>query len=172
VLDTVRTDLARQQAALVRALAGESAPPPGFDQGRLEVVRASLAGKRARGVARAWPSLEGALGAGLFVQFRAFARESPYPGEGGPLADGWRFVSWLARQGTLPAAVRLEAMDVALHYRATRAGLKRRREPALAVRVTSFRHPCRVVLGSRWITIRLDEGIGLRQRLGFRRPII
>jgi hypothetical protein len=153
-----RAQLAAAQAGLVAALVAGGAAPPGFDCRRLEAAAASLAAKRARAAARAWPVLAGALGARFAVEFAAFAAAVPQPRHGGPLADGRAFARWLAEAGTLPDAVRPQLLAVDLRYAGSADGLRPRRAPCL--KVALLRRPCRLVLGvwlpwlgARWLTI-------------------
>src|SRR5271157_456589 len=73
LLPEARERLAIQQAALLRALADRAAPPDGFDPTRLRATADALARKRARGVARTWPALAGALSDRLGPLFAAYA---------------------------------------------------------------------------------------------------
>jgi hypothetical protein len=155
--DQTRASLAQRQAALVNALVTASEAPPGFDSRRVLAAAESLARKRARSSARAWPSLALALGPEFDERFAAYASATPMPAKGGPLADGYGFARWLSARGWLPEAGRLEAMGVELRYRRVRAGLLRRRWPALRVmwsrpsrRLTlAFRFPS---IGERWFS--------------------
>ena len=128
--DGTRARLALAQAGLVRSLVGQGEPPPGFDAERLALAARSLLSKRLREVARAWPALCRCLGERWAEQFRAWASQTPPPGEGGPLADGRAFVR------TVPSAelddeARHERLLVDLHWRSTRTGLRLRRGAAL-----------------------------------------
>jgi len=60
--EEVRASLALQQAALVNALVTGCAPPAGFDPHRVRAAAESLARKRAKSAARAWPGLASAMG--------------------------------------------------------------------------------------------------------------
>jgi hypothetical protein len=155
-----RSRLAALQAELVRTLTAPAAAPPGWDAARLRAAALSLASKRIRSVARAWPALAEALGARFAERFAAFAARTPLPELGGPLADGHAFARGLARAGGLPDAGRLELLAVRLRYAARAGGLVRRRGPALAA--TVLRRPRRLVvalrlpwLGERWLSLRL-----------------
>ena len=121
--------LAAQQAALVSALMGEGELPAGFDAKRLGAAVASLARKRRRAAARAWPAAAQALGDRFDERFAAYAASAPPPREGGPLADGRAFARWLAARGELPEAGRLQALAVDLRYAKTPGGLVSRRWP-------------------------------------------
>jgi hypothetical protein len=140
--------LAQKQATLVGALVGAAAPPEGFDTARVMAASESLARKRRRSVARAWPNLVAALGDCFAERFKAFAAETPLPRWGGPLADGFAFARWLKAQGQLPEESRLEFLGVELRYRARVDGLVPRRGPAFRVAFPSF--PRRCVLALRW----------------------
>ena len=59
--------IARQQEALVRSLAGKGPALPGMDLARLEETRQSLIRKRARAVARTYPQMAAALGADFSI---------------------------------------------------------------------------------------------------------
>jgi hypothetical protein len=155
-----RADLAARQAELVAALAGRVAPPAGFDVGRLQAAASSLATKRLRAVARAWPGVAAALGDRFGECFRAFAGTSPPPAAGGPLADGRAFLRWLAAREELPEAGRLQALAVDLRFAEGPNGLAPRRWPAL--KIALLRNPRRLViglrlpwLGERWLSFPL-----------------
>ena len=124
-----RLRLAARQAALVQALAGQGPPPANVDPERLAACAKSLAVKRRRAVARTWPELTRALAAQFAELFAVYAQQVPLPGDGSPLADGRWFAKWLAAQGNLPDAGRLEMLAVDLRYVQTAAGLRPRRGP-------------------------------------------
>lgn len=126
-----RAALEAQQAALVRALTGQGAPPPGFDPDRVGAAAASLLRKRLRAVADAWPGLAAALGDDFAGRFLAYARRMPLPARGGALTDGRAFARELARAGALPDAGRLEALAVDVRFSSAHDGLVRRRGPAV-----------------------------------------
>jgi hypothetical protein len=94
-------DLEAQQRAVVRALVAGGPTPPGFDAGRIELTRASLLRKRARGVASHWP----ALGAMPDFQRRFIEWAGDRPPESGH-AEGLAFGRHLGRN--LPPAARVE----------------------------------------------------------------
>jgi hypothetical protein len=156
-LDEKRTSLALRQAALLNALVSGSEPPPGFDAQRVVAAAESLARKRARSAARAWPGLAYALGEKFDERFACYAAASALPLKGGPFADGHGFARWLSSRGWLPEGGRLEVMAVDLRYRRVPAGLVRRRWPTLRVgwsrpsrRVTiAIRLPA---IGERWFS--------------------
>lgn len=142
-----RADLAARQAELVAALTGHGDVPTGFDRVRVEAAAASLARKRRRSVARAWPGMAEALGERFAELFDAYAAQSPLPLQGGPLADGRAFAHWLTAAGQLPEAGKLEALAVDLRYVGHAAGLRLRRSPALEAALLD--QPRRLVLGMR-----------------------
>jgi hypothetical protein len=111
------------------ALTAGSQLPAAFDAARLHATAASLARKRARATARAWPGLTRALGRRFGRLFAAYARTTLLPRSGGPLADGRAFALWLADREELPEAGRLQALDVDLRFVATPDGLVSRRWP-------------------------------------------
>jgi hypothetical protein len=147
-----RTRLAAMQAELVSALAGHTAPPRGFDVGRVQATAAALATKRRRAVARTWAGLTAALGKRFAERFDAFAATYPSPKMGGPLADGRAFLRWLTATGDAPEACRLQAIAVDLRYVATTAGLVPRRGPML--KIAWLRQPRRLVLAIRLLGLR------------------
>jgi hypothetical protein len=136
------------QAALVGALTGGAAPPEGFDTARLAAAARSLAGKRRRAAARAWPNLAASLGDRFRERFAAFAAETLLPRWGGPLADGFAFARWLKARGELPDAGRLELFGAELRYCARVDGLVPRRYPAFRVALLRRSRCC--VLALRW----------------------
>ena len=105
-----RDRLAAGQAALVRALAGGGPVPGGFDRGRVRAASTALARKRAREVARAWPTLAAELGEDFTGEFLAYAAGRPPPARGGALADGLAFADALAGRGRLPGNARVERL--------------------------------------------------------------
>src|SRR5437870_4415565 len=111
-----RAKLAELQAELLHNLAGKAALPVGFDATRLQATAESLARKRARAVARAWPALADALGEEFGIRFAPFATATGLPAVGGPLADGRAFAQTLAAAGDLPDSARLAVLAVDLHY--------------------------------------------------------
>jgi hypothetical protein len=126
-----RTGLARRQAAVVEALVAGGPAAPGFDETRLRAAAESLARKRSRTAARAWPELARALSNRWGGLFARYANASPLPSSGGPLADGRAFARWLAACGLLPEAGRLQALAVDLEYSTGPEGLVPRKWPAL-----------------------------------------
>jgi hypothetical protein len=110
------TALATAQAALVRSLTVAAPSPAGFDPQAVAVSARALRKKRVRTVTRVWPRLAEALGETFEEQFLAYAQQHPLPRQGGPLADGRRFVQYLQEQGKLPDAGRWEAFAVDLHH--------------------------------------------------------
>jgi hypothetical protein len=109
------TSLARRQAELVAALTAGAAVPPGFDARLVEVARVALLRKRAGEVARQWPELAQALGAGWWRCWSAWAATRPTQGS---LRDGWDLARSLVARGELPAAAgaELAAREAALAY--------------------------------------------------------
>lgn len=142
-----RPSLATQQAALVAALLAGGEAPPGFDAEQLRAAGASLARKRTQAVARAWPGLARGLGHRFAERFVAYARTTPLPRHGGPLADGRLFARWLAARGELPDVARLQALGIDLRYRITSKGMVPRR--GLALGVTWLTQPLRLVVAVR-----------------------
>jgi len=128
---TYPASLAEQQAALVAALTGQGPLPAGFDAARVRAAADALAFKRARAVAQAWPSVRAMLGADFRASFAACAASAPLPQHGGPLADGRRFVRYVAARVPLTDDIKLQALSIDLRYRQTAAGLLRRRGPHL-----------------------------------------
>jgi hypothetical protein len=135
------------QAGLVRALTGHAAAPPGFNAARVEAAADALLAKRRRAVARAWPALVHSLGEEFRSRFDAFARTTPLPSRGGPLADGWAFAAAMARQGPLPEAVLQQALAVRLRYRQRKEGLIPRR--GLSMTGAAIPETGRLLLGIR-----------------------
>jgi hypothetical protein len=137
-----RARLAARQAELISALYGGS-PAEGLDARLVTLTSDSLARKRARAVARAWPALARALGPGLADQFTAFARVTPPP-EGGALADGLAFSQVIARERRLPDDARIEGMLATSRVKLRRNRLVTRRGPRLAAAMTG--RPRRLVV--------------------------
>ena len=123
------SSLAARQAALVAALTSGAAVPPGFDDRLVEVARVALLRKRAGEVARQWPELAQALGAGWWRCWSAWAATRPTQGS---LRDGWDLARSLAARGELPAAAgaELAAREAALAYDG-KASPRPRRGPAV-----------------------------------------
>lgn len=101
-----RSRLASAQAALVHALVAGGEPPAGFTPERLRLAAQSLLNKRVREVAQAWPALLDALNDRFAPRFRDFARTTPPPAAGGPLADGRAFLNTLAAHEQTDAVLR------------------------------------------------------------------
>ena len=159
-----RARLAQEQAALVTALAGHAAAPPGFDLDRIHAAAASLANKRRRAVARAWPVLAESLGDRFAERFDGYAQSAPLPRLGGPLADGRAFLRWLEAMGEMPEACRLPALAVDLRYRSVATGLVPRRGFAFKTTVLSTQR--RLIVGLRlpwldghWVSLPLSWGV-------------
>lgn len=124
-----REELAAQQAALMRALSRQGPPPEGFDAAQVDASAASLLNKRVRAAARAWPALARGLGESFAARFRDFARQTPLPAEGGPLADGRAFAA--SCYAELADEARQEVLGVDLRYRRRADELLPRRGPCL-----------------------------------------
>lgn len=143
-----RAQLAARQAELVRALTAKAGPPVDFKPAHFRAATHALARKRARSVARAWPSLEEALGESFESSFSSYAVDVPLPQRGGPLADGRNFAQVLERQGKLTDRARLEVLAVDLRFASSPEGLIARRGPSLAMAL--LKHPRQLVLAARW----------------------
>ena len=105
--ESARARLAVQQAELIETLQAVSpGSQPRFDAARLDATRASLARKRARAVARAWPDLARELGRGFDSVFAGFTATNPQVER--PLDDGRAFAKWLGAR--LPRGARLERL--------------------------------------------------------------
>jgi hypothetical protein len=102
-----RAQLAEQQAALVRALAGQEAAPSGFDAEHVAIAAASLLAKRARGVEKGWPELTASLGPRFRAIFAEYAKGQPMPPDG---TDGRRFARHVLRRGQLSDAGRVQLL--------------------------------------------------------------
>jgi hypothetical protein len=122
---------AEQQATLIAALAGKAPVPPGFDATRVQAAAAALAFKRARAVAQTWPGVRAALGDGFRELFADYAVRTPLMQEGGPLADGRRFVRDISRHTRLTDETVMQAVSFDARYRLTPQGAARRRWPAI-----------------------------------------
>jgi len=155
-----RARLAAQQAVLVTALMSRGELPADFDAVRVRAAATSLARKRARATARAWPGLARDLGVRLGGLFAAYAKAATLPRKGGPLADGRAFASWLAARGELPEPGRLQALAVDLRYASNPGGLALRRGPTCRAAwlhqsrrlIVAVRLPW---LGEHWLSIPL-----------------
>jgi hypothetical protein len=143
-----RHGLAEAQAAFLRALTGRAEVPPGFERSNVEAAAEALASKRRRAVARAWPSLARALWKEFRERFEAFARVTPLPARGGPLADGRAFVESLSGELVLPETVCRQRLAVDLRFRQRGDGLVPRRGLSVVHGVLpGARH---ILLGIRW----------------------
>lgn len=100
-----RTELARRQAELVRALAGGEAPQ-GFDAGQLTIAAESLLLKRTGMIRKAWPALAASLGDRLIELFSSYAAMSPPPNPNE--IDGLQFARWLRERKLFPEQARVE----------------------------------------------------------------
>jgi hypothetical protein len=118
--------LAIAQAELVRALVAQGPIPPGFDTERVRVAARSLVNKRRQTVARVWQSLVRIVGSTYPERFAQYAQTHPLPACAAPLADGRAFVRWLAAQGPISDALRIEAMAFDLRWTVTTTAVQRR----------------------------------------------
>ena len=141
-----RERLAHQQSELVFALAGQRPPPAAFDPEQVLAAARSLAVKRRRSVARAWPGLAASLGERFAAYFDDYAGAIPLPSRGGPLADGRAFLRWLPTSEQSDA-IRIEVLTVDLRFVSTAADLRPRLGPALKALV--LRRARHLVLGLR-----------------------
>jgi hypothetical protein len=141
-----RERLAHQQSELVFALAGQRPPPAAFDPEQVLAAARSLAVKRRRSVARAWPGLAASLGQRFAVIFDDYAAIVQLPSRGGPVADGRAFLRWSAA-AERPEVSRSQALNVDLNFVTTLAGLQPRRGPALKAII--LHNPRRLVVGLR-----------------------
>jgi hypothetical protein len=109
--DDSRDQLAREQAALVRAIHDRdaSSAPAGFDLSKLQLAGESLWRKRMRSVQKSWPATAIALGARFEEFFECYSAEHPVPDN--PSLDGYEFVRWLNGERQLPNAGRIELMQ-------------------------------------------------------------
>jgi hypothetical protein len=158
--DDAREKLAREQAALARALGLGEPVPEGFDAERVRASADTLLAKRRRLVQRAWPALAEALGKDFAERFNTWARSHPLLDvEPHPLSDGRRFAEALRARGPLPDAVEAEVFGFELRWRVTPEGalLPRR---GLVLKVARLGAARRRVLA-----IRLPWGRILRWRL-------
>jgi hypothetical protein len=161
-----RARLAAQQAELVASLLGSAAPPPGFDEERLQAAAEALAIKRERSLAKAWPALAASLRDRFHPQFAAYAASHPLP-PGGPKEDGFRFAKVLLSTGSLPDDGHRELLALSLRHSLRGDGLRRRAAPALVAGVLR-QSPCLVVgfrvpmLGERWLSIPLMRSLTSR----------
>src|SRR5690348_146415 len=110
-------DLAARQRSLVAALVTGAAPPAGVDPRRVEIQARALLRKRSRSVARRYPELAEALGAGFWPAFQDYAKAAPPPDCSA--ADAQAFARYL----TSPAGREHLSPEV---RRAVRAILRRR----------------------------------------------
>jgi hypothetical protein len=89
------------------------------------------------------------LGADYRAQFAAYAARTPLPQNGGPLADGRRFVQYLAARMSLTDDAKLQALAIDASYRLSSTGLVRRRLPALRFGWLAQSRALAVVIGPR-----------------------
>ncbi len=155
-----RDKLAAEQAALVDALAGRSAPPAGFDPVRVATAAASLLAKRRRGVEKAWPGLAESLGDRFRRAFAEYARAQPTPADGSH-EDGRLFARYLRHRGELSEDGRLQLLLTELRwYRPLVLSFLPRRR-ALVVAFLAFRR-------ARWFPVPCSC---LRRRADFSQPL-
>jgi hypothetical protein len=123
--DRAARTLAERQAELVAALTAGSPVPEGFDARGVEAARVALLRKRAGEVARQWPLLAAAIGAGWTRDFARWAARRPTQGS---LRDGWDFARDLAARAALPATAgeELAAREATWRYDGTSVPLIRR----------------------------------------------
>ena len=145
-----RARLALDQEGLLAALAAQGKPPQGFDAARLQAAADSLAKKRARAAARAWPGLAEGFGPSYRALFLEFAALATLPRDGGPLADARAFVRYRELRGDVPDDVRRRALAVDLRFKSTGRGLVARRLPSC--RMAWLRKTRRLVVGI-WIPV-------------------
>jgi hypothetical protein len=158
--DDTREKLAREQAALARALGLGEPVPAGFDAERVRASADTLLAKRRRLVQRAWPALSSALGEDFTERFNTWARSHPLLGvEPHPLSDGRRFAESLRATGPLPEAVEGELLGFDLRWRLSPDGglLPRRGVVLKMARLETARR--------RVLAVRLPWGRILRWRL-------
>lgn len=91
-----RASYGDRQAALLDALVGAGPVPDGFIAQDVRAGGDSLARKRARAAADAWPAL--AHQSRFAETFGAFARRHPPPAPNGGLADGFAFAASLGAE--------------------------------------------------------------------------
>jgi hypothetical protein len=157
--DSARQRLAFEQARLLGALTTGAVVPAGFDQERVAAAAESLSSKRARAVARAWPRLVQAMNDEFDVSFASYARAHPLAGDGSPLIDGRAFIDWLASDGRLSDAGRLEAFAFDARYRISEGNVTPRRGPFLRARRLNEARRLLVVIrlplvGERWWNVK------------------
>ncbi|HEY7115025.1 MAG TPA: hypothetical protein VH475_00475 [Tepidisphaeraceae bacterium] len=146
--DDDRHTLADRQRQLLESLTTDQPAPPEFDPRRIELARRSLLAKRARGVAKAWPSVAADL-AGRFDELvERYARSHELPQARTGDDDGLRFARWLCREGLLSDDGRIQL----LVRRAARGWpLRMTRLPGSHRLAIALRLPAR---GIRWFSIR------------------
>jgi hypothetical protein len=159
-MSRAREELARAQAELMRALELGEPVPAGFDAERVRTTADTLLAKRRRGVRRAWPVLERALGEAFAGEFDAWARAHP-PRAFEPHAglEGYRFALALHEQGRLPREAEAEVLGFGVRWRLTATG-------GLAPRRGLVFRVLRMGEARRWRwAVRLPGGRVLRGRL-------
>lgn len=126
-----RRQLAEVEAGLLRAVMAGGVPPEGFTAEQIQAVRDALLHKRARLVAKSWPSVSAALGPAFACRFRAYAAQHPLSGVGGPLGDGLLLVREALSKAELTDGIRLERLRAEAHLVCRGQRVRRRRLPAV-----------------------------------------
>ena len=157
-----RSNLAEQQAALVRALAGESGAPDGFNGDHVATAAASLLAKRRRGVEKTWPGVAESLGGRFRSMFAQYARAHPLPAEGA-YGDGRKFARYLRQANQLADDGRLQLLLAEL-------GGRRPIGVALLPHRRAFVMAFGTFGGARWFTIPLPR-LRRRRRADFSQPL-
>ncbi|HTI25617.1 MAG TPA: hypothetical protein VL652_31805 [Kutzneria sp.] len=96
-----RSQLAAQQAALLRALLADGPLPAGFDSGRLRAQADALLSKRRRVIWHLRPDLAAELGDRFAPLFADYALVHPKTVQVRMREDAERFGLWLVAQGHL-----------------------------------------------------------------------
>ena len=96
-----RSELAAQQALLLRALLADGPAPSGFDSGRLRAQADALLSKRRRVVWHLRPDLASALDDRFGSLFAEYALRHPKTVDVRARQDADRFGLWLVEQGHL-----------------------------------------------------------------------
>jgi hypothetical protein len=148
----LRELLAADQAELVRALAGLSPTPEGFNGAHLERTSAALAQKRVRAAEKVWPELQLALGTGFAMLFKEYVIDHPAPPTGGPACDAFSFAAFLSSRRQLPPEAQSFWLSLRLHYRCSKNGLSPRRGLGIAWEI--LHDSGKLLIGLRLGTIR------------------
>jgi hypothetical protein len=128
-----RSQFALDQSALLAALAARARPPQGFDPARLQAAADSLAKKRARAAARAWPGLAESFQTSYQANFLEYAAVTTLPIDGGPLADARAFIRYQESRGDLPDTLHQQAIVVDVRFKSTARGLVARSLPGFRI---------------------------------------